>query len=425
MKLFITIFILSIIINCCFSIIPTSVRLAFTKNQDEVRATWWTDEAMDSPIVLFSSELFIPEQDSVNGIEATVMDYDTLGFHGHPTTAILTGLQEMTQYFYCVGNKHSGEYTPVYNFTTGKINQVGGEITPFTFSIFGDMGYGGKGLDSDFYTVANLNERSNDLAFNIHVGDIAYADETWQTVINGNQTIWNQFLDSINPVSSHLIYMTCPGNHDIFYDLSVYRRTWLMPTDDSDKVSWYSFDYNGVHFVGISSEHDFLPLSPQHTWIENDLNNFRSKNPDNFIVMFAHRPFYCSTVWNWCNTTEDYLKKAFVYSLENLLYKYNVDMFISGHTHSSERTLPTYNGQPMGTYSNPKATIHITVGTGGNSEGNQHHWYPQPVWSSGYRISDNGFGLMNFINSTTLSWQFVANINNTIIDEIFITKGQF
>ncbi|EGC38727.1 hypothetical protein DICPUDRAFT_148535 [Dictyostelium purpureum] len=402
-------------------ITPFSIKLAFTKERDSFRVTWWTKDKMKSPVALYSTEMFTPEKDSSFAVLGQVDNYDTIGYHGHPTTAVLNNLAESTTYFYCVGDKSEGVYSEVFNFTTGLITSPGFE--PFTAVFYGDMGYGGTGLNSDNYTVANVLKRAEEFDFVVHVGDIAYADETAGSYINGNQTLYNLFLDSVNPLTSHLPYMVCPGNHDIFYDLSFYRRTWQMPTD-KDSNSWYSFDYNGVHFVGFSSEHDWLKGSSQYKWIENDLKKYRASNPEGWLVLYSHRPFYCSTVWNWCENEKDLLKRAYVESLEELLYKYNVHVFLGGHAHEFELSLPVYNNQTMGTFEEPKATVHITVGTGGNVEGDQHNFQKQPIWSSGHRYSDQGFGMASF-NETHFNWQFFSNKKSSVIFDFTLAKNKF
>ncbi|EGC38726.1 hypothetical protein DICPUDRAFT_28115 [Dictyostelium purpureum] len=400
-----------------------SVKLSFTKSIDQMKVTWYTIDKMVNPVVLFNTEMFAPEKDSVLSVQAQIFQYDTLGFKGYPTTATINGLSQKTTYYYCVGDKAANVYSQIYNFTTGYT--ANDNLHPFTAVFYGDMGYGGQGLNSDFYTVANVLKRSDEYDFIVHVGDIAYADLTHDSRISGNQTVWNLFLDSVNPLTSMKPYMTCPGNHDIFYDLSVYSRTWQMPADNEGDT-WYSFDYNGVHFVGFSSEHDFFPLSPQYEWLEKDLRKYRQENPEGWLVVYSHRPFYCSAVWGWCEDSvkTDFLKKAFNL-LENLLFKYNVDLYISGHQHAEEYTYPVYKSQNLGTFEEPKATVHITVGTGGDAEGEETQWQPKPSWSTGKRIFDTGVGYLTFYNTTTLGYKFIANVNNTVVDEFTMTKGHF
>ncbi|KAN0029278.1 hypothetical protein ACTFIV_011161 [Dictyostelium citrinum] len=408
------------------NVIPESVKLALTKSKNQMRVTWYTIDISSAPTILYSTEMFEPIEDSTFSSIGDVISYDTIGFDGKINTAIMSSLSASTMYFYCVGDKSSNVWSPIFNFTTNQFDAPFGQVIPFTTSFFGDMGWiEGNSLNSDVYTVDNLLSRINEIQILHHVGDIAYADKQKSHDLPGNQTIWNKFQNSISPLSSHLPYLTCPGNHDRFIDLSVYTKTWQMPVDfESD--SWYSYDYNGIHFVGFSSEHDYFPLSSQHIWIENDLKQYRKSNPNGWIVMYSHRPFYCSVVWDWCSNIDVVeSKKIYLWSLEDLLYRYNVDLFISGHAHSYERTLPVYKNKIMGDINSPKATVHIVVGTGGDVEGEDMVWQNLQTWTTGIRTSINGFGLLNVINSTTLNWQFIANINNTIVDEFNLTKGQF
>lgn len=57
----------------------------------------------------------------------------------------------------------------------------------------------------------------------------------------------------------------------------------------------YSWNYGLVHFIAISTEHDYSPGSPQYVWLENDLQSVnRSKTP--WVVIAGHRAMYCSQV---------------------------------------------------------------------------------------------------------------------------------
>ncbi|EFA79279.1 hypothetical protein PPL_07697 [Heterostelium album PN500] len=219
----------------------------------------------------------------------------------------------------------------------------------------------------------------------------AYADitETDEHLINGNQTVWNEFLAAIEPISTRIPYMTVIGNHDLFSLVGVtYRQTFAMP-GSKEGLTWYSFNYNGVHFVSVSSEQDYSVGSQQYEWLKNDLKTFRENNPTSWIVVFGHRPIYCSLEHRWCNTMKD----GYVKSIEHLLQVYNVDVYLSGHTHSYERTLCVYSNQVVGEYSNPKAPLYLVVGTGGTQkEELSKTWQPQPNWSSGVRSLSTGFG---------------------------------
>ena len=56
------------------------------------------------------------------------------------------------------------------------------------------------------------------------------------------------------------------------------------------------------------------------------------------------------------------------YGLEDLFYKYGVDLEIYAHEHTYERLWPVYdrkvyNGSLKQPYTNPKAPVHILVGS--------------------------------------------------------------
>eukprot|EP00026_Physarum_polycephalum_P009974 Phypoly_transcript_10116.p1 GENE.Phypoly_transcript_10116~~Phypoly_transcript_10116.p1 ORF type:complete len:222 (+),score=21.54 Phypoly_transcript_10116:100-666(+) len=118
----------------------------------------------------------------------------------------------------------------------------------------------------------------------LHIGDISYA--------RGYGFLWDYFFDLIQPISTQAPYMVCIGNHEFDYigmpwrandgygndsggECGIpYNMRFIMPgTTPSTRNLWYSYDQGPVHFVFMSSEHDFLPNSPQYNWILNDLAN--------------------------------------------------------------------------------------------------------------------------------------------------------
>ena len=55
----------------------------------------------------------------------------------------------------------------------------------------------------------------------------------------------------------------------------------------------YSFDYGSVHFVMMSTEHDYKKGSRQYTWLEKDLKSV-DRNKTAWLVVGGHRPMYSS-----------------------------------------------------------------------------------------------------------------------------------
>lgn len=73
--------------------------------------------------------------------------------------------------------------------------------------------------------------------------------------------------------------------------------------------------------------------------------------------------------------------------LENLFYKYGVDVEFWAHEHCYERFWPLYdykvkNGSTEFPYTNPKAPIHIVTGSAGNLEGQDNFWKEMPEYSA-------------------------------------------
>ncbi|KYQ99998.1 metallophosphoesterase domain-containing protein [Tieghemostelium lacteum] len=411
---------LGIVINAQ-NLTPSSVKLAFTGENSEIRVTWFTFKESKQPYVQYSTEYIqdpnTSSEEDVTFVKAESHAFLTIGWHGIPHNSILSGLADGTTYYYAVGDKEASQWSQVYNFTTRVLSNNDQVSGPFAFAVYGDMGSVKNNV-----TVANLIPRVDSLDFIMHVGDIAYADLTDKSFIGGNETVWNIFLQSVECLTSQIPYMTCPGNHDIMVDLAIYRKTFNMPTEN-EFDTYYSFDYRGVHFVGISSESDYFPLSPQHIWLENDLKTYRESNPNGWVIAYAHRPIYCSTQWGWCY--KSLIREKFQEYIEDIFYKYNVDLFLAGHAHDYERSLPVYQNQVMNDYSDPKATIHMVIGTGGNEEGEDHDWLSAPSWSTGIRSSDTGFGQVTIINATTILFEFIDNQSNTVLDSQYINKGTF
>jgi hypothetical protein len=53
-------------------------------------------------------------------------------------------------------------------------------------------------------------------------------------------------------------------------------------------------------------------------------------------------------------------------AMEELFYKYGVDIYFCGHQHLYERQYPTYKGEiQQRSYDNPLATTHLVIGGAG------------------------------------------------------------
>ena len=118
-----------------------------------------------------------------------------------------------------------------------------------------------------------------------------------------------------------------PGEHDF---LDPDRKFYVDRYGRGTKgAGWYSFDANGVHFIGLVNVFNLKgggmgDLGPEQLeWLENDLKGRSASTP---IVVFAHIPLW--TVypeWGW--GTEDGGR-----ALE-LLKKFGSVTVLNGHIH--------------------------------------------------------------------------------------------
>jgi len=267
-------------------------------------------------------------------------------------------------------------------------------------------------------TIAALGRHAadGDFAALVHAGDIAYT--------SGNQLVWDNFMNEMQPAASAVPYQLCPGNHEHYYNFSGYRARFSMLGDGGDEPSinniYHSFDIGGVHFAAFSTEHDFSTGSVQVQWLARDLANVnRSVTP--WVVVFGHKPLYCST--NDYFDCQENGPKNIRPSIEPLLKKYRVDLYFAGHLHNYERSLPVYDGAVVArSYSNPGATVHVVVGMAGCDEGLTPGFaQPSPDWSV-KRAAELGYAVLNFTSPTVMTFDYILSDSGTTADTFTLTR---
>jgi 3',5'-cyclic AMP phosphodiesterase CpdA len=158
-------------------------------------------------------------------------------------------------------------------------------------------------------------------SFMIHTGDISHLSKP------------REFDDADKIISqAHLNVHYVPGEHDLLDPgVKFYRQRYGR---DTKGAGWYSFDANGVHFVGLvnvldASGHGNMGTrlgnlgNEQLKWLQADLKDRSASTP---IVVFAHVPLW--TVyrdWGW--GTED-AGQALQY-----LKRFGSVTILNGHIH--------------------------------------------------------------------------------------------
>lgn len=115
------------------------------------------------------------------------------------------------------------------------------------------------------------------------------------------------------------------------------------------------------------------------------------------------------------------------FGLEELFYKYGVDVEIYAHEHSYERLWPIYNyrvlnGSYEQPYTNPKAPVHFITGSAGCKEGREPFIKKIPKWSA-YHSRDYGYTRMKAFNRTHLYFEQVSDDKDgEVIDNFYVVK---
>lgn len=298
------------------------------------------------------------------------------------------GLEQGKRYYYIVGDEKQG-FSKEFSFKA-PLNSK--SLRSFSFAAFADLGvYNGNPSTKYVETIMN------DIDLVWHGGDVGYADDSF--LHNGCYTqfcyedAFDNYMNAIEPWASHLPYMVAVGNHEadchspncIFSkekreklsNFTAYNARFRMPSQESGgKLNMhYSFDYGNAHFISIDTETGYegaaeedryvFPcggFGDQLTWLENDLieaNKNRAERP--WIFAQGHHPMYQG----------DSVNKNFQAAMEDLFYKYGVDVYFSGHVHSYERDLPVYREKvynESNPYFQPPYPMYVMIGGSGNDE---------------------------------------------------------
>eukprot|EP01006_Ploeotia_vitrea_P031255 TRINITY_DN63577_c1_g2_i1.p2 TRINITY_DN63577_c1_g2~~TRINITY_DN63577_c1_g2_i1.p2 ORF type:complete len:601 (+),score=287.99 TRINITY_DN63577_c1_g2_i1:46-1848(+) len=425
--------------------IPMHTHLAMSDKPNSMRVNWVSDSNNTVPQVLYGTSSGSYDK-RATGTSRTYTAADMCNAPANITSSqlfrdpgfthdvLMTGLEPGVKYYYKVGLS-GGRQSEEFSFTMAPKPSP---TAPVRFAAFGDMGAGVL-IPEATSTARSLAEHGWVYDFVLHFGDLSYA--------RSHGYVWEFFGNIIEPIASTHPYMVSIGNHE--YDHVAggehdpsgangpagWHPSWgnlgadshgecarpvherfHMP-DNGNGVFWYSFDYGSVHVIQFSSEHDWTQGSRQFNWIVNDLKNVdRSKTP--WVVVTSHRPMYTSQ-----NYTSDYIVSEHMQTeLEETWYKYGVDIFLTGHYHSYERTCAVYKQKCVGQQNGGVTNIVVgTAGAGMEDAG----WFDKP-WSECHYL-EYGWGLVDVSTSSsglsTLTWKYILNKDGSVQDEVTLKKN--
>jgi 3',5'-cyclic AMP phosphodiesterase CpdA len=137
--------------------------------------------------------------------------------------------------------------------------------------------------------VALVNQQKGDATLLLHTGDVSHLSRAAQF-----DTAWQLIGDAKMDVR----YV--PGEHDV---LEEEGQAFFERFTPGAPRGWYSFDMQGIHFVGLNNVQDLKPGgfgnlgADQLEWLGKDLAGLPASQP---IVVFAHVPLWIvAKDWGW------------------------------------------------------------------------------------------------------------------------------
>ena len=246
---------------------------------------------------------------------------------------LLSGLSDSTTYFYSVGDESgalAGDAS--FYFTTAP---EPGTSAPARFWVLGDSGTANANAANvrDAFKAWSASQPAD---FMIMLGDNAYnsgTDAEYQAAV----------FDMYPEILRQLPLWSTLGNHDGYsadsatqtgpyydiFNLPVAGEAGGLP---SGTEAYYSFDYGNVHFICLDSyESDRSTAGNMLQWLESDL----AFNDKPWVIAFWHHPPYTK------GSHDSDSEGALIDMRQNalpILEAWGVDLVLSGHSHSYERS---------------------------------------------------------------------------------------
>ncbi len=249
-------------------------------------------------------------------------------------TVTVTGLSPNTLYYYSVGTATEalagGDATHFF-----RTHPIAGTSVPTRVWVLGDSGTANASAAAVRNAYATFTgTRATDVW--LMLGDNAYETGTDAEYEAAVFDMYPGFLRQA------FLWPTL-GNHDTAGSSSPpaslpYYQIFNLPVNGaaggiaSGTEDYYSFDYGSIHFVCLDSmTSDRSPTGPMATWLTNDL----AATTQEWLIAYWHHPPYSKGSHN--SDTETQLVEMRQNMLP-ILEDYGVDLVLTGHSHSYERS---------------------------------------------------------------------------------------
>ena len=285
----------------------------------------------------------------------------------------LSGLTPNTKYYFNIGNQ-----TEVLSESvTGDMYVITGPTTgtkQFVRAwILGDPGTANNNQryvrDAYYNYVATTPTNTGKTDMMLFLGDNAYntgKDSEYQ----------NAFFDVYDDMFKKSVAWSCLGNHDgqsadsatqsgPYYDIFTFPTTGEAGGTASGTEAYYSFDYANIHFIILDSHHTSRAVGgAMYNWALTDIQN----TTQDWIVTLFHHPAYSKGSHD---SDEDHRPIEMRENFMPMLEANGIDLVLSGHSHSYERSYFLNGHQGFANTFNPDEISKggHTVGPTGNGDG--------------------------------------------------------
>ena len=340
----------------------------------------------------------------------------------------LTGLSSNTLYYYSVGSSSQVLASGTdYNFRT---SPPAGSVSPTRIWVLGDSGESGTAGDhvrDAYYDYPG----SSGTDVCLMLGDNAYdtgTDSEYQS------WLFNRYKTFLR----HCVLWATRGNHDETHSGSNndYYDFFTMPTSGqiggvpSGSEAYYSFEYANIHFVCLDSEGTSRsPSGAMMQWLELDLD----ANNRPWVIAYWHHPPYSKGSHNSDDSGDsggrmrDMRQNALP-----ILEEYGVDLVLSGHSHSYERSF-LIDGH-YGTSNTFNPSTMLVDGGDGDPDGDGEYHKPNSigadhegaVYTVAGSSSETGGGSLNhpvMVTSLNVLGSMVIDVTGPLLDAVFLDSN--
>lgn len=348
----------------------------------------------------------------------------------------VSALSPNTKYYYSIGPVGSVLQSGIDNsFLTAPTNA---SSTPIKFWVTGDFGNGSSGQLAVRNSFSNY---STGQVINgwMWLGDNAYTNGT-------DLEYQNNVFNVYNSIFKNTPIFPTPGNHD--YGQSGYQSSaslglnfpyfniFTITSATSGTEKYYSTNYGNIHFISLDSYGSYNnSSSAMYNWLQSDLLN----NTQQWTIVAFHHPPYSKGSHDSDTETELIDMRN---NIVPLLESFGVDLVLSGHSHSYERSFFMKGQTGLETNFNPAiypagnviqsgsgpfskttrtgpGTVYVVCGVSGQANGATSPGYPHNAM---YKSIISGYGsLILNVTGGVLQCSFL-NSTGVIEDDFSIQK---